>query len=92
MNVMNNGQMDPALKNEENHEKNPVRLIGTAIRTRNLPNASPVRYHGATSLDKFLGHILQLDQIYLIRLVPYRLILKAFYSINEFLNLSNIEL
>ena len=29
--------------------KNP-RLVGTGIRTRDLPNASLVRYHGATSL------------------------------------------
>ena len=35
---------------EENHEKTPVRLVGTGIRTRDLPNASLVRYHGATSL------------------------------------------
>ena len=30
--------------------KTPVRLIGIGIRTRDLPNASLVRYHGATSL------------------------------------------
>ena len=36
---------------EENHEKTPVRLVGTGIWTRDLPNASLVRYHGATSLD-----------------------------------------
>ena len=36
---------------EENYEKNPVRLAGTGIWTRDLPNASLVRYHGATSLD-----------------------------------------
>ena len=35
---------------EENHEKTPVRLDDTGIRTRDLPNASLVRYHGATSL------------------------------------------
>ena len=35
---------------EENQEKTPVRLDGTGIRTRDLPNASLVRYHGATSL------------------------------------------
>ena len=35
---------------EENDEKTPVRLVGTGIRTRDLPNASLVRYHGATSL------------------------------------------
>ena len=33
-----------------NHEKTSVRLVGTGIRTRDLPNASLVRYHGATSL------------------------------------------
>ena len=37
---------------EENHEKTPVRLVGTGIRTRVLPNASLVRYHGATSLGE----------------------------------------
>ena len=37
---------------EENHEKNPVRLVGTGIWTRDLPNASLVRYHGATSLGR----------------------------------------
>ena len=36
---------------EENHEKTPVRLVGTGIRTRDLPNVSLVRYHGATSLS-----------------------------------------
>ena len=35
---------------QENHEKTPVRLVGTGIRIRDLPNASLVRYHGATSL------------------------------------------
>ena len=30
--------------------KTPVRLVGTGIRTRDLPNASLVRYHRATSL------------------------------------------
>ena len=35
---------------EENHDKTPVRLVGTGIWTRDLPNASLVRYHGATSL------------------------------------------
>ena len=37
---------------EENHEKTTVRLVGTGIRTRNLPNASLVRYHGASSLGQ----------------------------------------
>ena len=37
---------------EENHEKTLVRLVGTGIRTRDLPNASLVRYHGATSLGE----------------------------------------
>ena len=32
------------------HEKTSVGLVGTGIRTRDLPNASLVRYHGATSL------------------------------------------
>ena len=38
------------LVDEENHEKTPVRLVGNGIRTRDLPNACLVRYHGATSL------------------------------------------
>ena len=37
---------------EKNHEKTSVRLFGTGIRTRDLPNASLVRYHGATSLGE----------------------------------------
>ena len=37
---------------EENHEKTPVRLVDTGIRTRDLPNERLVRYHGATSLGK----------------------------------------
>ena len=37
---------------EENHEKTSVRLVGTGVRTRDLPNASLVRYHGATSLGQ----------------------------------------
>ena len=39
-----------ALMIGENHEKTPVRLFGTGILTRDLPNASLVRYQGATSL------------------------------------------
>ena len=35
---------------EENYEKNSIMLVGTGIWTRDLPNASLVRYHGATSL------------------------------------------
>ena len=35
---------------EENYEKTTVRLVGTGIRTRDLSNASLVRYHGATLL------------------------------------------
>ena len=35
---------------EENHEKTSVRLAGTGIWTRDLPNANLVRYQGATSL------------------------------------------
>ena len=35
---------------EENLEKTSVRLVGTGIWTRDLPNASLVRYHGATPL------------------------------------------
>ena len=47
---------------EENHEKIPVRLVGTGIWTRNLPNASLVRYHGATSLGK-INFYVSLGQI-----------------------------
>ena len=40
---------------EENHEKTSVRLVGNGIRTRDLPNASLVRYHGVISLgDGFI--------------------------------------
>ena len=39
-----------ALMIEENHEKTSVRLVGTGIWTRDLPNVSLVRYHRATSL------------------------------------------
>ena len=35
---------------EENQEKTSVRLVGTGIWTRDLPNSSLVRYHGAISL------------------------------------------
>ena len=56
---MNNGKMDRdkenpafALMIKENREKTPVRLVGTGIWTQDLPNASLVRYHGATSLGK----------------------------------------
>ena len=34
---------------EENNEKTPDRLVGTGIWTKYLPNASLVRYHGASS-------------------------------------------
>ena len=34
---------------EENQE-NPLRLVGTGIFTKDLPNTSLVRYHGVTSL------------------------------------------
>ena len=53
---MNNGQMDRGNENptqhlpswfEENHEKTPVRLVGTGIWPRDLPNASLMHYHGA---------------------------------------------
>ena len=55
---MNNDQMDHGTENPTQHlpwrlrktTKKPVRLVGTGIRTRDLPNASLVRYHGATSL------------------------------------------
>ena len=58
---MNSGQMDRGNENptqhflmiEETHEKTAVRLVGTGIWTRDLPNESLVRYHGATSLGRF---------------------------------------
>ena len=37
----------------ENHAKTWVRLVSTGIRTRDLPNASLVRYHRATLLGHF---------------------------------------
>ena len=36
-------------------KKTPIRLVGTGIWTRDLPNASLVPYHGATSLGKILA-------------------------------------
>ena len=56
---MNDAQMDRGNENPTQHllcwlrkttKKLPVRLVGTGIRTRDLPNASLVRYHEATSL------------------------------------------
>ena len=55
---MNNGQMDRGNENPTQHlpwwlrktTKKPVRFVGTGIWTRDLPNASLVRYHGATTL------------------------------------------
>ena len=41
-----------SLLTEESHEKPPVRLVGTGIRTLDLPNASLVRCHAATTLGK----------------------------------------
>ena len=51
---------------EENHEKTPVRLVYTGIQTRDLPNASLVRYHGATSLDKHDLYIRLLQNLHII--------------------------
>ena len=60
---MNIGQMDRGNENPTQHlpwwlrkttKQTPVRLVGTGIRTRVLPNASLVRDHGATSLGKKL--------------------------------------
>ena len=48
-----------ALMIEENHEKPSIRLVGTGIRTRDLPNASLVRYHEATSLGSDVTVILR---------------------------------
>ena len=56
---MNNGQMDRGNENPNQHlpswlrkttKKKTVTLVRTGIWTRDLPNASLVRYHGATSL------------------------------------------
>ena len=58
---MNNGQMDRGNENSTQHlpwwlrkttKKTSVRLVGIGIWTRDLPNASLVRYHGATSLGE----------------------------------------
>ena len=67
---MNNGQMDRGNENPTQHlplwlrkstKKTSVRLAGTGIWTRDLPNASLVRYHGATSLgnEYFFNHDLK---------------------------------
>ena len=64
---MNNCQMDRGNENPtqhlpwwfgENHEKTPVRLDGTEIRTRDIPYASLVRYHGATSLGNLINWLM----------------------------------
>ena len=56
-----NGQMDRGNENPTQHlpwwlrkttKKTQVRLVGTGIWTRDLPNASLMRYHGASSLGK----------------------------------------
>ena len=56
---MNNGQKDRGNENPTQHlpwwlrettKKTSVRLVGTGIWTRDLPNASLVRYHAAISL------------------------------------------
>ena len=47
---------------EENHEKTTIRLVGTGIWTRDLPNASLVRYHGATSLGNKYIHPTSSDE------------------------------
>ena len=56
---MNNGQMDRGNENATQHlpwwlrkitKKISVSLVGTGTWTRELLNASLVRYHGATSL------------------------------------------
>ena len=57
-----------ALMIEENHEKTSLRLAGTGIWTRDLPNGSLVRYHGATSLGEAYFSI-EL-KIYLYSLLP----------------------
>ena len=68
---MNNGQMDHGNENPTQHlswwlrktMRTPVKLVGTGIWTRDLPNASLVRYHRATSLGCCLlfnhGYLLQ---------------------------------
>ena len=78
---MNNGQMDRGNENPTQHlpwwlrkttKKTSVRLVGTGIRTLDLPNSSLVRYHGATSLGEralFSEHIGE-NSIFLARLIP----------------------
>ena len=59
--MINNGQMDRGNENPTQHlpcwlrktTKKKLRLAGTGIWTRDLPNASLVRYHEATSLGTF---------------------------------------
>ena len=53
---------------EENYEKTSVRLVGTGIWTRDLPNASLVRYHGATSLGSFIFIKFKWGDIFTIKL------------------------
>ena len=63
---MNNGQMDRGNENQTQHlpwwlrktMEKPVKLVGTGIWTRGLPNASLVRYHGATSLGALLFYFI----------------------------------
>ena len=63
---MNNGQMDRGNENPTQHlpwwlrktTKNPSQVVSTGIWTRDLPNASLVRYHGATSLGKIFIEIM----------------------------------
>ena len=45
--------------------KTSTRLVGHGIWTRDLPNASLVRYHGATSLGDpaFVGHVVERDYL-----------------------------
>ena len=47
---------------EENHEKTPVRLVATGIWTRDLPNASLVRYHGAISLGSTILFSISIEE------------------------------
>ena len=55
---------------EENDEKTSVRLVGTGIWTRDPPNSSLVRYHGATSLGNIRYLFNLLDPIHFYY-VPY---------------------
>ena len=69
---------------EENHENTSVRLLGTGIWSRDLPNASLVHYHGATSQGSviLLGFECTINSQNLIKIV--RAIFEKFEILNFF--------